>query len=369
MTFHHLRNSLFHLIRNINQPICLNQSEYLQASQLSNERNEIFDALKGVAIIFMIIGHSEIGPLYPFIYSFHMPLFFFVTGYFFKIRPVREELVLSVKRLIVPYIFTAFCICIIAVFWDLLINSWENFSFTQARIVRYALGFRGLSAPNWMVGHVGLLWFILAMFWARCIAVFFLKRINSLAILGAIFLFLGIVGIFLGENIFIPFCIPQGLSAICFIYVGFLIKKFNLINLNTAKNFIPFLLILWFYTWMQGGLSMARSWYSTGYIFGILGSAGAFFTLYVFVVSAYNKSSVFWKAIHFAGRYSLIMYVIHSIDYDICNWSAIAQYIHIPYECATFFQISSRLVIVYVCTSLILKIRPLRAGVFQISNA
>lgn len=80
-----------------------------------DERDETFDVLKGIAIILMIVGHCNFSSFRGFIYSFHMPLFFFVAGYFLKDRPLRKELVLSTKRLIIPYIFTAFWLCVATV--------------------------------------------------------------------------------------------------------------------------------------------------------------------------------------------------------------------------------------------------------------
>jgi fucose 4-O-acetylase-like acetyltransferase len=143
----------------------------------NDARDETFDMLKGVAIVLVILGHCRVGPLYSFIYSFHMPLFFFISGYFLKIRPLKEELYLSTQRLIVPYIFASCCICAIAFFVVLCDNTGWNFF--QLRVVRNLLGFRGGVTPKWIDGHVGLLWFLLAMFWARSIVVFLINKISQ----------------------------------------------------------------------------------------------------------------------------------------------------------------------------------------------
>jgi fucose 4-O-acetylase-like acetyltransferase len=57
-------------------------------------RVEFIDSLKGLAIFFVLWGHSVQylnngtdafkNPIFEFIYSFHMPLFFFISGFFFK---------------------------------------------------------------------------------------------------------------------------------------------------------------------------------------------------------------------------------------------------------------------------------------------
>lgn len=48
-------------------------------------RNEKIDAIKGICIILMVIGHSGCPDLLrSFIYCFHMPCFFLVSGYLFR---------------------------------------------------------------------------------------------------------------------------------------------------------------------------------------------------------------------------------------------------------------------------------------------
>jgi len=54
-------------------------------NQVSKTRDGTLDALKGIGILFVVLGHSWIvlsakGELFRIIFSFHMPLFFFVSG-------------------------------------------------------------------------------------------------------------------------------------------------------------------------------------------------------------------------------------------------------------------------------------------------
>lgn len=73
------------------------------------ERNHAIDIMKGIAILCVILGHIEAIPEVGkgIIFSFHMPLFFIIAGYFY--RPTvdyRAKLNKDFKRLIVPYIAT-----------------------------------------------------------------------------------------------------------------------------------------------------------------------------------------------------------------------------------------------------------------------
>ena len=68
------------------------------------QRKEQFDILKGIGILLVIICHAGLGGFSKeVIYSFHMPLFFFVSGYFFLDAPFVVFLVKNIKQLLIPY--------------------------------------------------------------------------------------------------------------------------------------------------------------------------------------------------------------------------------------------------------------------------
>ena len=62
------------------------------------KRIALWDNLKFLLIIFVVIGHytqqfradnETLQRIYVFIYSFHMPAFIFVSGYFAKVEPKK----------------------------------------------------------------------------------------------------------------------------------------------------------------------------------------------------------------------------------------------------------------------------------------
>lgn len=50
----------------------------------SSNEGDILNILKGIGILFVVMGHC-ISPFTPYVYMFHMSLFFFVSGYFLMI--------------------------------------------------------------------------------------------------------------------------------------------------------------------------------------------------------------------------------------------------------------------------------------------
>lgn len=75
-----------------------------------NEYNMTFCVLSGLAIIMVVAGHlgyniMTVGDLFPY-YSFHVPLFMFISGYFYKEAEEKQPfayVMKKIKRLLVPY--------------------------------------------------------------------------------------------------------------------------------------------------------------------------------------------------------------------------------------------------------------------------
>lgn len=74
------------------------------------ELNMTFCVLSGLAIIMIVAGHVgydilTVGGLFPY-YSFHVPLFAFISGYFYREKEEDQPfayLVKKVRRLLLPY--------------------------------------------------------------------------------------------------------------------------------------------------------------------------------------------------------------------------------------------------------------------------
>lgn len=86
------------------------------------------DVARGIGVLFMLIGHTVPYDSIPYhiIYSFHMPLFFLISGFLFTI-PNKTKLIQRSKRLLIPYLVFAIIFFAIdgfrleklrAIFWD-----------------------------------------------------------------------------------------------------------------------------------------------------------------------------------------------------------------------------------------------------------
>lgn len=74
---------------------------------LFKERNLSFDITKGIAIFLMVFGHTSLPKFAStWIYSFHMPLFFLVSGVFFNLKRYSEWhvfFITKIRTLLIPY--------------------------------------------------------------------------------------------------------------------------------------------------------------------------------------------------------------------------------------------------------------------------
>lgn len=77
----------------------------------NQKRIEWIDQLRGIAFYFVILGHLSIGKkLKNWVYSFHMPLFFLITGCTLNVEKIYKTDFLSyvrrlTKRMLVPYVW------------------------------------------------------------------------------------------------------------------------------------------------------------------------------------------------------------------------------------------------------------------------
>lgn len=99
----------------------------------NNKRIEYIDALKGFAIFCVLWGHSLQNlkngydffhnPMFEFIYSFHMPLFFMVSGFFFRSSlklNIKDFLLKKSMQLLLPCVVWAVIFFLMGVSIDII---------------------------------------------------------------------------------------------------------------------------------------------------------------------------------------------------------------------------------------------------------
>jgi len=222
------------------------------------ERESWVDNLKVFGILAVILGHIS-SPPQAFIFTWHMPLFFIISGFFINIdRKPLEFIKKDLYRLMLPYLAFTFLGLSVEVF------------------KRYVLGRESLDYLSelyniyiWMDGaalintYAFVLWFLPVLFFSRLVVFYSCKYVNNIyiQILTVILLF---SASFFYE---IPFAIDNALNSVLFVYIGFKIFYLyskGLLNFKKAYYFWMPLLILGIIYLFYGlpGLDMARKNYS-----------------------------------------------------------------------------------------------------------
>lgn len=140
----------------------------------AKKRDLTIDFIKGICIILMVIGHSGAPEwLFYIIYSFHMPVFFLVSGYLFKPKYLLEWKTFVRRRITSLwwpfFLWTALCVVFQNVF-----SGWGWFD------EYYSLGdiAKNVAKAALMVkSHdlVGGFWFLRALFLASIVSLAYLK--------------------------------------------------------------------------------------------------------------------------------------------------------------------------------------------------
>jgi fucose 4-O-acetylase-like acetyltransferase len=139
-------------------------------ASIPSQRIAYIDVAKGIGILLVALAHADISLISPylhrFIYSFHMPLFFFLSGYFFN--PETSFWGVLKKRfnsVLKPYLFTIFLIYLVSL------------SFTNMRFVTaFSRILKSLYATGYYIDWVQL-WFLPSLFVTSLFAFLFYRLV------------------------------------------------------------------------------------------------------------------------------------------------------------------------------------------------
>ncbi len=138
-----------------------------------SKRIEYLDVARGIGILLVVLGHNDFEAISPFfhqvIYSFHIPLFFFLSGYFIHAStPFCEYCKKRFHVVLKPYLFTIFLIYFASVSFEKM-----GFQTASGRIVKALYG--SINYIDW-----GQLWFLPNLFVVSLYAFLFIRVAGKL---------------------------------------------------------------------------------------------------------------------------------------------------------------------------------------------
>lgn len=264
--------------------------------------------MKGIGIIAMILGHCPIPRLLnSFIFTWHMPLFFIISGFFFHPLKVVDSIKRNFRSLLIPYLVTIVILFLLYILFNDTIFTSITQAFESSII---GAGSRGL--PNYQDYYVGALWFLQALFW--CKFLYDVIYIYCSDLYRPIFiLIISSISTFIGGYLFIPTNLLQGASALIFYEVGYqlYLKKILFLNYNNCLLLFTSLVLVTV-SLLSGSMSMVRCFYGF-YPVNVLCAISLFILCYQFSALLNNNRTVS-NILSYLGRISIVILCVHIID-------------------------------------------------------
>lgn len=296
-----------------------------------NSQKEIkityINIVKALGIILVVIGHS-ISPINRLIYLFHMPLFFFISGYLYKdsysLNPMRliEK---RLKTLYLPYIkYQLIFLIFHNTFFELNIynqeiNKIKTYSIKESLIhINNIITFHGSELMG------GALWFLPALFMTNvlfCLYNYGIKRLGIQSeskiqiILAIIVSFSFILGL-LRTKLGIPQLLNNNIAlvAVSIFYVGYLFKKYELkVSFKIIYACIAFIVLVILWRYFKVTVAMNQNKYSNPALFIVGWVSGIYLILYISKFLDKRRN----KILNYIGSNTMIIMAFHFLAFKL----------------------------------------------------
>lgn len=288
---------------------------------MAKERIAWVDIARGLAIVLVMLGHTPVpGKMVSYIYSFHVPLFFILSGFLLH-RGLQKSwpdfLKNKFMRLAVPYFFFSF---IGYAYWLITRQTGTDVGATQISTAIPLNGtFMALRDSNFMI-HNSALWFIAGLFVAEVLFYGIYRLVKGDRMMLVIMLLgLAIIGII--YNAFIAVPLPWSLDTAPIVAVflgsGFFLKEFYpkwvsyKLSIMTRLLIFAGLVMISLAAWRLNPTSLGRvdmyySVYGNFLLYFAAALAGSLLVILFF--EGFVKNS---RPLAYIGRNSLIIYALH----------------------------------------------------------
>jgi len=313
------------------------------------------DNAKAISILLVVLGHTKglDAFAYQYIYSFHMPLFFFLSGYLLGRYHFENSLAnfikFQFKKLIVQYL----------VFWIISYVYWLPASLISKQLsyskhLNFYDPFIGIlyGTANYLYPNVDL-WFFTCLFTT---SIFFFiiqqsfgkyKWLSFLLILiaGLVFAY-----IYNEPKIRLPWNIDTSIVALIFFSLGFRLKESDIINktflISYKLNIIGFILlsvILFFVVKINGNVNMSQMSYDNPLLFLVTSLIGISSILFISNTIPQNKCC------EWLSKNTIVIFPLHAIFFSIFTGIGVKLF-RLPYN----FKEQFYFIILYVLASIVL---------------
>ena len=306
------------------------------ASKSAAGRLRFVDIAKGISIICIILGHLGIHNITRVVFTFHVPIFFLITGYFVSTKEgIRNFAIKKAKTLLVPYFVTSLVMIAVAAGIGLSDGSALHNVKEWTYAALYASG--GRYDKPFYIKEIGAIWFLWASFWG-CLflrASLELEAHLRIVVIAALFAF----GYYSRNLFWFPLSIQAGACAAAFMYLGhlFRVEEGTLRGLSMETKAFGTLAALC--TWVMFIKDFQAFWFvNCDFGRGIVDIFGCICACYVVLLGAYFLDRIgqagavasLAGGLAYIGKYSLLVLCIHIVELNFLPWIAIFQKYGMP---------------------------------------
>lgn len=282
------------------------------------------DIARGIAIICIILGHLGNANINRVVFTFHVPIFFLITGYFTNDNQTMVEFVKrKFRTLIIPYMITCGMIIALAA-----IFAFPSEGLGGVKTAIYEWGYASLYGAGdsytepFYIKAIGALWFLWATFWGSVLLRVAIKLEGILRVLFVC----GIAGAgYISCKLFwFPLSIQAGCGAVLFMYIGYMYRQEESLFNNLTKETKCFLKIAAAVIWLNFIKNFQGFWLVHFHIGrGVIDVFSCLCAcICVIEISKWIEQFTpkIGKWIGFLGKNSLLLLCVHIIELNLFPW-------------------------------------------------
>lgn len=321
------------------------------------ERVEFIDIFRGIGILMMIMGHIGFGGEFDyFIHAFHMPMFFFISGYFYKQKDIsiKKFIIQKSKTLLIPYI----------TFGLFHYGIWCGINLIKDTPINLNPLLHLLFENTNELPIAGALWFLTSLFFVD-ITYFIMKKFIKNEVIISIFIFIIAILGCLAINI-LPFRLPWALDT-AFVGIG-LYHIAQLMKIHMRNKYIYTLFHMRWFQCLFWGVVCCILIFTNGYINMRI---GRYSIIPLFWINAIMAILIGWNISRFIEKISVKCSILkmtslwlknvgkNSIIYVCLNqlviyvYNIFANYILIPQIVNKIIELILVMFILYICDLII----------------
>lgn len=312
-------------------------------------KNTTLNIMKGLCMLLVVAGHANC-PFKSFIYLFHVPTFFMISGYLFKNEyyyNYQNLFLLFRKRLStlwLPYVLTnIFFLCLsnTSLFTTLLYTMVKQFCINVFKIVFFCYEPR-LGGASWFLGTLFFVTFLFAV--TNYLIKYLCPKYQIIfqAILSITFIFL--LSIFQSKNLEIKLVFARILTVYILFFLGYVNKYYGICTNQYRVFLLGFvgLIILFFSNGIE--VDIASNKYPNFLLLIILSLAGWYFTYAIALLL--EKISIVTYLLEYIGSHTLSILLYHFVVFYIINllypncswWEKVILGVIIPLSISAIFN-------------------------------